>query len=116
MLQIKKEQVDREIRKFKEEYVSDDMSDFEIEMEIIKWMVQNIEYDYNYTSDYNNPCYTAYGALVNHLAVCNGYAEGFDEMCNAFGIESELVIGKIYYPSDPDTLLDHAWNVAKLVE
>lgn len=107
----KQEAIDEVIRNFKSEYITEGMSDFEKEMIIVQWMVENI--DYNYTAYLANfipqDCYTAYGALVNHLAVCDGYAHGFLELARACGLTVEYVSGK----ADNGTgngYEGHAWN------
>ena len=64
----------------------------------------NCEYD---TEGFNNntltyKAYTAYGALVEGLAVCQGYAEAYDYLLEKVGIDSILC------SSDA---LEHAWNI-----
>ena len=64
----------------------------------------NCEYD---TEGFNNntltyKAYTAYGALVEGLAVCQGYAEAYDYLLEKVGIDSILC------SSDA---LKHAWNI-----
>lgn len=46
---------------------------------------------------------TAYGALVNKEAVCEGYAKAYKILLNAMGIECDVVINA-----------EHAWNVVQL--
>lgn len=46
---------------------------------------------------------TAYGALINKEAVCEGYAKAYKLLLNAMGIECDVVINA-----------EHAWNVVKL--
>ncbi len=53
--------------------------------------------------------YTAYGALVDGKAVCEGYARAFQLMLRELGIESCTVTGS----SDGKTV-DHMWNAVKL--
>ena len=47
--------------------------------------------------------YSAYGALVNHVAVCNGYTLAYQKLCQAAGLECQVVRG-----------VNHAWNVVKI--
>lgn len=47
--------------------------------------------------------HTAYGALVNGKAVCDGYASAFNLLLNEVGIESDLVFGMAGEEN-------HAWN------
>ena len=63
------------------------------------YIVTNCQYD----QTYNN--YSAYDCLVEHSAVCNGYALAFCDLANRLGIETHMVA------SDK---LWHAWNVSVL--
>lgn len=49
--------------------------------------------------------YTAYGALVNGEAVCQGYALAYQDIMNAIGVPC-ITIGS--------ERIDHAWNMVKL--
>ncbi len=53
------------------------------------------------------PALTAYGALVNGLAVCEGYSEAFLLLCWTAGIEARLVEGT-------GNGGGHEWNVVKI--
>lgn len=64
------------------------------------------EYIRSQVSYNNNTTYlkhTAYGALVNGEAVCEGYAKAYKLLLNAMGIECDVVINSV-----------HAWNVVLL--
>lgn len=59
------------------------------------------------TYDLNAPnAHTAYGALVDGAAVCEGYSKAMTLLCNRIGIESILVTG---YGNGQD----HMWNMIK---
>lgn len=47
--------------------------------------------------------HTAYGALVDRSAVCEGYAKAYKKLLSAMGIECEVVINS-----------EHAWNVVQI--
>ncbi|MCL2003119.1 MAG: hypothetical protein FWG72_03820 [Oscillospiraceae bacterium] len=53
--------------------------------------------------------YTAYGALVNHLAVSEGTAMAFKLLCDMLGIEAHVVTGRWWGN-------EHAWNLVKIGE
>ena len=55
---------------------------------IAKWMVSNVEYDDDY-----NLCHDAYGALVAHKAVCDGYASAYDLLCKRAELETIYITG-----------------------
>ena len=78
---------------------------FKREMEIIKFMVSNIDYaaarrnaNANIDEDFS-----AYGALINHEAVCDGYTKCFNVLAKRCGLESIKVAGN-----------GHSWNIVKL--
>ncbi len=67
-------------------------------------LVMHCEYDYDNLNAGTLPAvsYTAYGALVNQIAVCQGYAEAYDYMLETVGIESLVCESRA---------LNHAWNL-----
>ena len=48
---------------------------------------------------------TAYSALVNHLAYCQGYAAAFYRLCLSVGIDTRII---------SSSSMTHAWNIAAL--
>ena len=104
----KDEAVKKAIEVFKAEHITEDMSDFEKEIEIIRYLVDTISYDWrNYQEDsIPDDSYTSYGALVKQIAVCDGYAKTFVNMADACGMETKRVSGTAGGP--------HAWNRIKL--
>ena len=93
----------RIVSEFKSKYINKDMTAFEKEMMIIQYLVQNVEYDYQNYLNNTIPAesYTAYGALVNKVAVCSGYADAFKVLCDACDIQSVVV---------SSSAMNHAWN------
>lgn len=49
---------------------------------------------------------SAYGALINHKCVCQGYAEAYKRILDSQGIACEVICGKIRGSAEY-----HAWNV-----
>ena len=88
---------------------------------IHKWICQNVKYDYSFSH------YSLEGAVNEGLAVCQGYAETFREMCEIAGVECEIVTGTVD-PSIQRTVSingrtvfiyaggtgGHAWNQVKV--
>lgn len=76
--------------------------------EKINWaydtLIQQTEYDDAATLDPNrtSPAFEAYGALINHQSVCNGYALAF------MGMMKDLNVPALTISSSTD---DHAWNM-----
>ena len=60
----------------------------------------------------NNPdSHNAYGALVNRLAVCDGFSSAFSLIAQKLGFECMLVVGRSTYLT---ALQEHAWNIIKV--
>lgn len=73
------------------------------------YLTENVEYD---TSISKPNTYNAYGALVNHVAVCEGYARSFKYVMDNMGIPCVLVIGK--GTNSKGETENHAWNYVSL--
>lgn len=75
------------------------------------WIIENVDYNnaavdniYSYPS-----AYSAYGAIVDKSAVCQGYSFALELLCKKAGINTLTVLGY------KDTLSKkHAWNYVKL--
>ena len=93
--------------------VPDGLSAFEREVMVHDFLIDHVEYDKNVDTinlDNNNPdTYTAYGALVNKVSVCEGYVRAFQMLLNGLGVECVGVIGESQNQM-------HIWNAVKLDE
>lgn len=87
--------------------VSDDMDDLQKAIAIHEYIVLNCEYDKERLDNNTIPkeSYGAYGVLVNHIAVCQGYALAYKYLMNEYGIECYIVT------SDS---MNHAWNIVRV--
>ena len=74
------------------------MSEYEKELYINDYICDNVTY-----KEKGGLVSTAYGALVQKKALCEGYSRAFKLLCNKAGIECELIIGE----SDG---VGHMWN------
>ena len=54
--------------------------------------------------------HSAYSALINQKAVCDGYASLFYRMCLRAGLDARIITGK------DDQGQNHAWNIVKIGE
>jgi len=81
--------------------VSSSMNDHEKVKAIHDWVVRNVKYDETYTR------YTAYEALHDGTAVCQGYALLTYELLKEAGIQNMIVEGT----ADGEL---HAWNLVNL--
>ncbi|MGN1130029.1 MAG: transglutaminase domain-containing protein [Ruminococcus sp.] len=83
------------------------MSEFERALYLHDYLVNNCEYDENVDEENDEDQYSSYGALVNKLAVCEGYAEAYHYLLSCVGINSLNISGF----SDGD---DHEWNIVNI--
>ncbi len=69
------------------------------------YVCQITEYDYDNVGSTENGLshYSAFGAINNHLAVCQGYSLLFYSLCTSLGIENRIATSK-----------DHMWNIVRL--
>ena len=82
-------------------------SDYEKATAIHNYLCKNVAYDYtSYASSYKLQ-YTAYAAMMNGTAVCQGYASLFYLMAGKAGLSSRIIAGL-------GNGGDHAWNIVRL--
>lgn len=90
--------------------VSNDMEDYEKALAVHDWLVKYCEYDYeNYLKDPNQippKSHTARGALVDKVAVCDGYAKAY-----SYIMQTKLGITCGIVSSDS---MNHAWNMIQI--
>ena len=83
-------------------------TDVEKVIAIHNYICDHVDYDYDGLSDSTNTVkYTAYGALCNGKAVCNGYAVLFYRMCKEAGLSVRIISGTANGGS-------HAWNIVRV--
>ena len=88
--------------------VDESMSAAQKALVVHDYLVQNCEYDYERLRAGTLPdiSHTAYGALVEGIAVCDGYAKAYNYiMDHKLGISCTMV------SSDP---MNHAWNMIEI--
>lgn len=88
-------------------YIKPGMSDLEKVIALHDYLAVNCEYDYENYEAGTIPLesYSAYGVLVNRIAVCQGYALAYKYLLNQAGIECYMVTSNIML---------HAWNLVVL--
>lgn len=72
--------------------------EYEKEKYINDFICDNVTYDEK--AEFSD---TAYGALINGRALCEGYSKAFMFLCNKAGIECELIVGE-------SEGVGHMWN------
>ena len=87
------------------------MNKFEIELALHDWVCNKVVYD---TATANNPSsptspytYSAYGALVEGRALCEGYSRAFQLLLNQVGIKCTLITGE-------SNGVGHMWNAVNI--
>lgn len=73
------------------------------------YLIENVEYD---TTISKSNIYNIYGAMVNNVAVCEGYARSFKYLMDCLGIPCTLVIGK--GTNSEGRTENHAWNYVQI--
>lgn len=95
--------------------ITDGMKDYEKEKALHDYLINNCKYDSSTTvvADLPREVFTAYGALINKSAVCQGYALAFDKLLKAANIETQIVVGDAKN-QEGSGYISHAWNLIKL--
>jgi hypothetical protein len=94
-----------------EDVIEEDMSINEKIKAVHDYLILNVVYDDDgyECGDIPHVSHTAYGALVNGVAVCDGYASAFNHLLNRIGVDSDMVMGT----ADGE---NHAWNLVRFEE
>ena len=107
------DKADREMREKRDLIIASlsDLSDeYRCELEVHDYIIKNC----TYKLEDNNYFYSsAYGALVNGEAACEGYSKAAKYVFDKIGIESALVSGKAESDSNKGGG-DHMWNIVKI--
>ena len=100
-------QMDKEVSKLLASFNLSNKSDYEKVKAIYDYMCSNITYDYaNLNNDAYTLKHTAYAALIDKTAVCQGYATLFYRLALESGVDTRVITGDSGGP--------HAWNIVKL--
>ena len=83
-------------------------TDYEKIEAVYSYICANTDYDYAGLKDSSNTIkYSAYGALINGLSVCQGYANLFYRFMLELNIDCRIITGRSRNEN-------HAWNIVKL--
>jgi len=89
-------------------------SDYEKIFAVYNWMCENIKYDKVHAkNDYYHLKATAYGALVNGAAICQGYAAAMYLLLRLLDVNCRIVTGTAPDLETGEEVL-HAWNIVEL--
>lgn len=80
-------------------------SSYEKVKTIYEYICKNVSYDYSHIDDKEYYLqYTAYSALINKKAVCQGFANLFYYLCLSAGVDCRIITGISHGEN-------HAWNI-----
>lgn len=100
------EKVTGEVQRVLAELDLSEKSDKEKVDAIYAYLCSNVTYDNANLSNKNYVLkYTAYAALCDRTAVCQGYAVAFYRLCLESGVDARVI---------SSTAMNHAWNIVKL--
>lgn len=103
-------EVDKKIKEIIEGLELDDKTDFEKIAAIHDYICNNVEYVDDETE--NDITRTAYGALIDGKAVCQGYSVCLYRLLLEAGINNRIIFGKGL--SDSGDSGAHTWNIIEL--
>ncbi len=93
-------------------------SEYEQELFIHNWIIENCEYDNKAVKMHKEDKVrgneqNAYGAIVDGLAVCEGYTRAFQLLCERLNIPCRVIQGQAEGFSSDD-VTNHIWNCVQL--
>lgn len=98
-----------------------ELSEYEREVYVYKYIIDHCVYDDNIINneqyEVEHPSlYNLYGVMVDHQAVCEGYAYGFDYLCSELGIDTVCICGTVEIEEEDAGVTDslHLWNAVVL--
>ncbi|MDR1641047.1 MAG: hypothetical protein LBT59_15255 [Clostridiales bacterium] len=83
-----------------------EMTYYEKEKAAHDYLVANTKYDMS--AEVPEISHTPYGALINHVAVCNGYSDAFKVLMDIIGVPCDVVYGMARLPGA--AAVAHSWN------
>lgn len=105
---VYRKQIEDEVNKILSAPRLSQMSDFQKEVFVHDFIINNVEYDHTLgDGGARIQPYTVYGALVEHKAVCEGIAKAVKLLLNMLDVKCIVVSGKFDGHG-------HAWNIVKL--
>lgn len=105
----KNKKVEVEVDRIIKEKIKKDMSDFEKVKTIHDYLVLSVAYDYEnfLKNNVSHDSYEVYGALINKVAVCDGYTKAMALLLNKVGVHTLQVSGS-------GNGGNHSWNMVKI--
>lgn len=85
-------------------------SEHDVALQIHDKLLETVEYK-DGDMERSDDAHDAYGALVNHEAVCDGYSLAYEYLLRQAGIDATMVYGQA---GSGDSLGSHAWNLVEI--
>lgn len=105
----KRKELAQAVEEIQAAIITDDMSDYEKTEAVHNYLIDTTSYKEQPEQKGSSDDYNAYGVLVNHQGVCNGYTQAFQLFMKLNKIESKIVLGNAGGMS-------HSWNLVHLDE
>lgn len=107
--QVKKMKIEakKEVKNVVKNLHLDGLTDYQKVVKIRKYLCDTVTYPSK--EPYKEPTYTAYGALIDGSAVCDGYARATEALFEECGVKGMYIWGPVI-----DNRGLHAWNLVKL--
>lgn len=102
----KKKKIDDEVERVLKTTIQKNMTDLEKVKRIHDYLVLSVAYDMT-TKNIPKDSFEVYGALINKVAVCDGYTKSMQLLLNKVGVETILVSGA-------SKGVNHSWNIVKI--
>lgn len=90
--------------------ISSSMSEYTKVKTIHDYLVDSITYPSTIDTS-NRSLFTCTGALINKVAVCQGYADAFSLLCYLSGVQADIVSGPA---NNGSSVIGHAWNQVRI--
>lgn len=105
-------QIEKKIKTITTALIKPGMTDYDKELKLHDYIVNNSVYDYQNFSNNSVPNidYTAFGVLINGTGVCEGYSYAIKRLMTSVGIDCRVIVGNVFGGSNGP----HAWNIVKL--
>ncbi len=104
------QQIEEKIRETGWDLGLEELGEYDRLRAIYRYITANIEYDFtNLYNDDHTLKYTAYAALFDGKAVCQGFSSLFYRMTNAYGLDARIISGTAGEDAQP-----HAWNIVRI--
>lgn len=99
-----------------EEIIKENYSDEEKIKAIHDYIAHHTQYDESMDdmSNYSYYSHTAYGALINGIAVCDGYAEALKYLLDKTDVNNVLIFGEADDDGNFTGDVNHAWNLIEV--